>query len=259
MSKVVESFDGNNLPITKETIEALSNAIEVLGVVVGNTGSSHVLVGGMGKDGILEYTKEGVISANGELIPFLAGARKSKYNIINEPIIIEGIDADGALYKTVISNKYAQYADAGVYNVNDLIDYRLVRPGSSTKTDIFSNALGAYLSDNFVQVNIASARLVLDLFKRVTIYARLKFDRSHVGNSNDILIMTLPSEYRPKLTGGVDRLYFNAYIRPYGEDSTKLYPMYIIPATGEVYIDIMGEPFSITGYSELYFQLSYIV
>jgi hypothetical protein len=260
MSKVVESFDGNNLPITKETIEALSNAIEVLGVVVGNTGSSHVLVGGMGKDGILEYTKEGVISANGELIPFRAGSVQEKYNIVDSPIVIEGYDDSGMPYKTKIFNKYAQYATNGAYSVADLKNGTLLRHnGKSFHEEILVNALNSFLSNRFTAFNAASTRLRVDNFKRLTIYARLKVvgDFSVFGSQDGTSVMTLPEKYRPILNQQIDRLYFNVYMRPSDDNSTKVYPIYVVPSSGEVLIDTMGEDYTFSNGDELYFMLDY--
>jgi|LSQX01.2.fsa_nt_gb hypothetical protein len=261
MSKIIESFEGNNLPITKETIEALSNAIEMLGIVLSsNATSEHVLVGGMEKDVFMETTKQGVISVDGELIPFMGGFIKEKYDIINSPITIEGVDDSGMPYKTKIFNKYAQYATNGAYSVADLKNSTLLRHnGKSFHEEILVNALNSFLSNRFTAFNAASTRLRVDNFKRLTIYARLKVvgDFSVFGSQDGTSVMTLPEKYRPILNQQIDRLYFNVYMRPSDDNSTKVYPIYVVPSSGEVLIDTMGEDYTFSNGDELYFMLDY--
>lgn len=260
MKKPVESYDGYNLPITKETIEALSESIHQLSQLYRNTSlqpGQGLIISGVGNN------IPGLIYFEGEVLPWKSSVSAVRFSVVDNPMIIEGDDLNGMPYKSVINSKYAIYNPAGLYLFQDLIRAEFALRVPMFK-DGWENMPLSYLDSNFTREVPSQARSVfqVDQFGRLINCQILKPTVPFIsGNSQDIKLMTLPIEYRPKIREEFDRLYFTAYVKRAGQSPVRTIPysMYIIPSTGVVYLQTEGNSLNLNETDLIYISIEYYV
>lgn len=273
MKKPVESYDGYNLPITKETIEALSESIHQLSGIYryrygrpdeNKTDEGLIIAGIRPLDNDPSNpTSAGLIYFKGEILPFKPGFPQAKFSIVDESQLIEGTDLNGMPYKANVGNKYAVYDASGAYDFNVLVRGEIADRKSLFHTG-WLNMPMSYLDSNFTREVPNQARSVfqVDQFGRLINCQILKPTVPFIsGNSQDIKLMTLPFEYRPKIREEFDRLYFTAYVKRAGQSPVRTIPysMYIIPSTGVVYLQTEGNSLNLNETDLIYVNFEYYV
>lgn len=114
--KTIESPAGQNLAITKEVILAMQESYMQLSTAVAGIGSQfgNLIINGMVLTG--GVYSAGLVIYDGKVMIFEGGVAQSKFDIIELPTeTIEGIDASGNNYQTIIINKVCRFNAAGQY------------------------------------------------------------------------------------------------------------------------------------------------
>lgn len=271
MKKPVESYDGYNLPITKETIEALSESIHLLSGIYRhrygrrdeNKTDEGLIIAGIKPllNDPTNPTSAGLIYFKGEILPFKSGAPQAKFSIVDESQLIEGTDLNGMPYKANVGNKYAVYDASGAYDFNVLI-----RGEIADRKSLFykgwPNMPLNYLNANFTRVTPHQDKSVfqVDQFGRLINNQIIKAI-NFVSGTSDIELMTMNTVYRPYVPSGIDRIYYTAYVRRVAQSPVRTIPysLYIVPSTGKIYLQTEGNSVNLNGEDLIYINIEYYV
>lgn len=260
MKKPVESYDGYNLPITKETIEALSESIHQLSQLYKNyllqPGEGLILSG-------VDHLRSGLIYFDNEVLPWKSSDIADRFSVVDNPMIIEGDDHNGMPYKSVINSKYAIYDPAGDFLVSSLTRVNFVT-NYPTFNFGFNGLYPPYFSDSFV-LNSESSFINMSQQGRVEVAA--VFQSSDVlswdGFSPNTHVFTMANGFRPKLPTNLDALYFTVYVKRPSQSPVRIFPLpaFINAADGKVYLQLLlsGDSFSIIPSDLIYLHFEYYV
>lgn len=260
MKKPVESFVGYNLPITKETIEALSESIHQLSHLYKNDSlqpGEGVILWGVFND------SKGLIYFQNEIIPWKASSIAANFSIVDNPTTVEGVDQNGMPYKSVINSRYAIYDPVGAFSVSSLTRVQIVTNYPTFRHGVPGLSPQSFTSD-FV---LNSESSLFDVSQQGRVEVAAVFQSSDVlsweGFSPNTHVFTMANGVRPKLPTNLDSLYFTIYVKRTSQSPVRIYPLpaFINAADGKVYLQMQssGNAMSIYPTDLLYFHFEYYI